>query len=445
MQIKAQLDVDVVALEGEDEVTCLVALEAPTPADLDQRPGETLVVVVDRSGSMARGPLRSVRAALHGLVDRLKPQDSFGVVAFDNHAEIAIPTRPMRDHDVPALHGAISHIHSRGTTDLSAGYLLGLREAAAHPGSTGATVLLLSDGHANQGITEPDLLGDLALKARADRVTSGTIGIGDGYDEKALVAIASAGGGTHRFAFTSDDAQATLGEEAGDILTKSVVNAFLRIRPHDPSLVGRIGTVLDVRAWMEMDSEGRPVMVLPLGDFYAGERREVLLRFEVPAMGALGLTQLATISLEYVALPELESQVVTWPLAVNVVPGDEAAGRVPNPTVTISRLIAESTKVKRLASEAIRRGDTFTATSLMNKQAELLREASAGVPDDAEDAEILKQRLELEAQQATKLARSAVEREAHQATKSFDEDRFMGDFGRNDWDRTLRRRQAREW
>jgi Ca-activated chloride channel family protein len=445
MQIKAQLDVDVVALEGDDEVTCLVALEAPTPADLDQRPGETLVVVVDRSGSMARGPLRSVRAALHGLVDRLKPQDSFGVVAFDQHADIAIPTRPMRDHDVQALHGAINHIRSRGMTDLSAGYLLGLREAAAHPGSTGATVLLLSDGHANQGITEPDLLGDLALKARADRVTSGTIGIGDGYDEKALVAIASAGGGTHRFAFTADDAQATLGEEAGDILTKSVVNVFLRIRPHDPSLASRIGTVLDVRAWVEMDSEGRPVMVLPLGDFYAGERREVLLRFEVPAMGALGLTELATISLEYVALPELESQVVTWPLAVNVVPGDEAAGRVPNPTVTTARLIAESTKVKRHASEAIRRGETNVATSLMQKQAQLLRDAKAAVPDEAEDAETLKLRLELEAEQSEKLARSAMRREARQSTKSFDEDSFMGDFGRNDWDRTLRRRQTRDW
>ena len=445
MQIKAQLDVDVVALEGDDEITCLVALEAPTPADLDQRPGETLVVVVDRSGSMARGPLRSVRAALHGLVDRLKPQDSFGVVQFDDQAQVAIPTRPMRDHDVQALHGAIRRLHTGGMTDLSAGYLLGLREAAAHPGSTGASLLLLSDGHANHGITEPDLLGDLALKARADRVTTGTIGIGDGYDEKALVAIASAGGGTHRFAFTSDDAQATLAEEAGDILTKSVVNAFLRIRPLDPSLVARIGTVLDVRTWVETDSEGRPEIVLPLGDFYAGERREVLIRFEIPAMGALGVTELATFTLEYVALPELESQVITWPVAVNVVPGDEAAGRVSNPTVTTARLIAESTKVKRHASEAIRRGETSVATSLMQKQAQLLRDARAALPDEADDAETLRQRLEMEAEQADRLARSAIHREARQSTKSFDEDSFMGDFGRNDWGRTLRRRQMREW
>ncbi|MGA1701855.1 MAG: vWA domain-containing protein, partial [Candidatus Nanopelagicales bacterium] len=215
MEFTAQLDVDVVALEAEDEVTCLVSLTAPVPEEIADRPGETLIAVVDRSGSMSGGPIEAVRTALHQLVDRLKPQDSFGVVQFDDQAQVAFPTRPMREHGIQALHGAIRRIHTGGMTDLSAGYLLGLREAAAHPGSTGASLLLLSDGHANHGITEPDLLGDLALKARADRVTTGTIGIGDGYDEKALVAIASAGGGTHRFAFTSDDAQATLADEAG--------------------------------------------------------------------------------------------------------------------------------------------------------------------------------------------------------------------------------------
>jgi hypothetical protein len=127
--------------------------------------------------------------------------------------------------------------------------------------------------------------------------------------------------------------------------------------------------------------------------------------------------------------------VITWPVAVNVVPGDEAAGRVADPTVTTARLLAESTKVKRHASEAIRRGETSVATSLMQKQAQLLRDAKAAVPDEADDAETLRQRLELEAEQSDKLARSAIHREARQSTKSFDEDSFMGDFGRNDWGR----------
>ena len=37
MQFTAQLDVDVVALEAEDEVTCLVSLTAPVPEEIADR------------------------------------------------------------------------------------------------------------------------------------------------------------------------------------------------------------------------------------------------------------------------------------------------------------------------------------------------------------------------------------------------------------------------
>jgi hypothetical protein len=57
MQFNAQLDVDVVALEAEDEVTCLVSLTAPVPEEIADRPGEILIAVVDRSGSMSGGPI----------------------------------------------------------------------------------------------------------------------------------------------------------------------------------------------------------------------------------------------------------------------------------------------------------------------------------------------------------------------------------------------------
>ena len=39
MDFTAQLDVDVVALEAEDEVTCLVSLTAPVPDGIADRPG----------------------------------------------------------------------------------------------------------------------------------------------------------------------------------------------------------------------------------------------------------------------------------------------------------------------------------------------------------------------------------------------------------------------
>ena len=68
MEFTAQLDVDVVALEAEDEVTCLVSLTAPVPEEIADRPGETFIAVVDRSGSMSRGPIEGVRTALNQMV-----------------------------------------------------------------------------------------------------------------------------------------------------------------------------------------------------------------------------------------------------------------------------------------------------------------------------------------------------------------------------------------
>ena len=251
MDFTAQLDVDVVALEAEDEVTCLVSLTAPVPDGIADRPGETMIAVVDRSGSMRGGPIAAVRTALHQLVDRLKPQDRFGVVVFDSEALVQVPTHALADHDTTSVHALIEGITPRGQTDLSGGYLLGLSEARRHATETGASVILLSDGHANEGITDPAQLGSVAAKARADGITTTTIGMGQGYDETLLAEVATQGSGSHRFAFTDDDAIAVVSEEAGDLLSKSILNAVARIRPSDPAMVDRIGTLHDVPRWIE--------------------------------------------------------------------------------------------------------------------------------------------------------------------------------------------------
>ena len=445
MQFTAQLDVDVVALEAEDEVTCLVSLTAPVPDGLADRPGETLIAVVDRSGSMSGGPIAAVRTALHQLVDRLKPQDRFGVVVFDSEALVQVPTHAMADHDTTTVHALIEGITPRGQTDLSGGYLLGLSEARRHATETGASVILLSDGHANEGITDPAQLGSVAAKARADGITTTTIGMGQGYDETLLAEVATQGSGSHRFAFTDDDAIAVVSEEAGDLLSKSILNAVARIRPSDPAMVDRIGTLHDVPRWIETDADGVKHLVVPLGDLYAGEERQLLLHFPVPALAALGLHQLAQIAIEYVAMPDLLQQVVTWPVMVNVVPGDEAAGRVPNPTVTSARLLAETTKVKREASEALYAGDTDKAVGLMQAQsqsvADFLGQIDPTVPENAP----IRERLTEEAEQLDRLAKGAQERDRHLAMKSMTEDINLTSRGRDDKERRTRSRNKRDF
>lgn len=442
MKIEAHLDVDVVALEQNDEVTCLVTLEAPVLPEDVKRPGETVVVVVDHSGSMSGAPMEAVRTSLHSLVDRMRPQDSIGIVAFNSQASVHVPCRPIGDHDLGIVHRLIDQLDAYGGTDLSAGYLLGLTEASRHIGATGATVLLLSDGHANQGIVDAEQLGQVAAKAQADRVTSATIGLGAGYDETLLAVIAQSGQGAHRFAYTPDDAVGVLAEEAGDLLSKSVVNAFLRIKPIDPSWIVGIGLLHEIPRWNDVDEVGRPLIVVPLGDLYAGGRREVLVHFDVPAMAQLGAAHVADLVIDYIALPQLEAQTLSWPVAVNVVPGDEASQRIPDPTVVMARLLAEVTGAKQKASDALLSGDSVGAATIVEAQAQRLGQAMITFGADRAD---IKSRLSAEQAQLTKLAKGAREREAMTSRKSFLEDMNLDNRGIVDGERRTRARSKREF
>ena len=82
-----------------------------------------------------------------------------------------------------------------------------LQEARRAAGAAGATLLLISDGHANAGVADPDELDGIAAEARHGVVTS-TLGWGLGYDERLMSAIARGGTGNELFAEESDTAVA---------------------------------------------------------------------------------------------------------------------------------------------------------------------------------------------------------------------------------------------
>ncbi|MFM8352918.1 MAG: vWA domain-containing protein [Actinomycetales bacterium] len=430
-------------MQEDDEVTCLVTFDAPALESSLDRPGEHLILVVDRSGSMSGAPIAAVRASLHSLVDRMKPQDTFGLVAFSETARMTVPTRRIADHDRATVHRLIEDLTPGGSTDLSAGYLLGLSEARRHSGEGGSTVLLLSDGHANAGVKDPEQLAGLAAQARQERITTGTIGLGSGYDERLLAELARSGNGPHRFAATPDDAVAVVAEEAGDLLNKSVINAFLRVRPTNPALISGIGTLHTVPRWLESDEQGRPMVVIPMGDLFAGEHRELLLHFAVPALAELGLHELATLTIDYVAMPALLSQTISWPLAVNVVPGDAAAGRVADPSVMTARLLAEATRAKDEANQALGAGDIDQAEQVMRAEMARLDAGIKGLADCAPAG--LRERLLEEQAQLDRLVRGAREVDALMMQKSLTEDLLLQQRGRDDAVRRTRARNKRDY
>ena len=418
MHLTAHLDIDLLALSTDEELTCLVELTAPTPPELAQRPGQAIVVVLDRSGSMRGEPLDAAKRALIDLVRRLSPQDVFGLVTFDAHVELPVPVGRMSDRDLDGIIVAIAGVEARGSTDLSAGYLMGLREASralaaasAPAGGTageaapaplsGATVIVLSDGHANAGIKDPGQLAEVAAKAQqGSATTTSTLGLGQRYDEVILAALARGGSGEHRYAPDVDAAVAEFAGLVDDLLGKSVTGALLRVLPQS----GLVDTVRVHGALPNWADAGN--VTVNLGDLYGGEERSVLIGLHVPALADLGTATVANLELSYTSLPDLQVHTVDLPVSINVVPGDEALGRVPDARVHIARLLLDADEAKRAAAERLRAGDAGAARSSLADAVERVRHGR----DLAGDDETLKGRIDATVADLEELERSTRER-----------------------------------
>lgn len=353
MLINAHLDVDVLAHETEDQLSVLVELTAPpAPAGPGERTASTLQVVLDRSGSMNGSRLDGAKTALLALIDRLHPTDNFGLVVFDDVVDIVVPAGPLTDK--AAVKQAIAAVDARGGTDLSAGYLRGLQEARRVTGPAGATVLLISDGHANAGITDPATLAGIAAEAHRHGVRTSTLGFGLGYDERIMSTVARGGAGNELFAEEADTAGKLIASEVDSVLAQTAQAASLLIRmsPH----VRSVQVLNELSVTKTADG-----VMAELGSFYADETRKLLLVFDIPAIPAMGLAEVATLEFTYVELPAVKQHTVTVPLHVNVVPGDQAAGRIPDPTVRTELAYLRAQQAKRRASTYLSAGDTDSA------------------------------------------------------------------------------------
>ena len=263
--------------------------------------------------------LDNAKEALIHVVGRLDDRDRFGLVVFDNSAQVVVPAGKVGDLGRDHIVRAIRTVQPGGMTDLSAGYFRGLQEARRVCTEAGATIILVSDGHANSGVTDPTALGKTAAQAATQGISTSSVGIGVGYDDAILDELATGGLGNHGYAHDGDGAAFAISQEIEGLLSKTVQAAHLVITP--TADVHEVEVLNDLPVHTDGDA-----IVVELGDLYAGETRRLSLRFGVPGMGALGLAQIAELAIGFVSLPELKQHTVTIPVQVNVVPADVAAG-----------------------------------------------------------------------------------------------------------------------
>jgi Ca-activated chloride channel homolog len=363
---------ELVAIEHDSVVDLMLELVAPT-VTAPSRPPVALALVVDESGSMGGEKLSTAVRCIRWLADRLGPDDRASLVGFSSQARLVSP--PVAG---PALAAAATSLHPQSTTNLSAGLLIGLQQLETAPGDAVKVLLLLTDGWANEGVTEPSALAALVKGAASRGVRISTIGFGHGFSEDLLTAISDAGRGDAHYAESPEAAPAIFAAELAG-LTQLVAQALsVEVRPN--SEVSQLDALneypaVPVEAGVRFD----------LGDAYAGDTRRLVLRLHVPALDTLGVRRVADLVVRFtsvVGAPEAHRR--TLPVAVNLVSATEASEGHPDLAVVeeVQSLLAD-----RARQEAIRRadaGDVTGSQQLLSAAATALRASPGG------DALILK-------------------------------------------------------
>ncbi len=187
-----------VAADRPGRLDLLLTITSPDlPAESRQRPRPplNLALVIDRSGSMAGRKLSHARKAARFLAQQLTGRDRLAIVSFDDEVTVNVPSSPAGNPQ-PFLE-AINRIHSGGSTALFDGWLEGAKQVAAHLDPAALNrVLLLSDGQANLGLTDARRSPPRWAASPSGGDAPASFGLGDGFDEDLMGAIAGAGDGT---------------------------------------------------------------------------------------------------------------------------------------------------------------------------------------------------------------------------------------------------------
>jgi Ca-activated chloride channel family protein len=281
-----------VLIEKQTQTTLLqIRLEGAdrTPERADRLP-VNLSVVIDRSGSMSGDRMEQAKEAARTVVNMLGSQDIFSLVTYSDEAETLIPATKLTDR--AAALRAIDAIYSDGNTALFAGVSKGLAEVRKFKMRNRVNrVILLSDGQANVGPSNPSELGDLGRSAGRSGIGVTTIGLGLGYNEDLMSQLAMASDGNHAFAENSSDLARIFQQEIGGVL--SVVAQSIEIIIQCPSGVRPI-RILD------QDAEIRGQSVhLNYNQIYGRQNKTLLLEVEVSGKREGQSMELASVQVGY--------------------------------------------------------------------------------------------------------------------------------------------------
>jgi len=306
------------------------------------------------------------------------------LVAFDDRVVTVVEPTAAGD---PTVADAIRHIGAGRSTNLSGGWLKGREHVQSDLGKGVNRVVLLTDGQANQGITDVSQLTGLTRGAASEGVTTTCIGFGAQFNEDLLRGMSDAGGGNYWYVENHDQMGGIFDEEIEGLVALAAQNLEIEVTATHPHVTGV--TCLQSYPVQPIADGAYRVIV---GDLYATAPRHLGLIFLVEDIDELGETQLGEVKLkaDYIVADGIEHTVTTLPVIANLDETDHV-----EPEVERTLLRFEAARAREEAVKQADRGDFEGAASVLRRAGQSLAsyKRDPRVAEEIEDLEVEAQRM----------------------------------------------------
>lgn len=281
------------------------SIKAIAEVPADNRGGEKrqdieLALIIDKSGSMHGEKINSVRETLMLLQKQMGGQDSVSLVTFDTQVKCIMPLTKLKSSlEKERFKRCVEKISSGSSTNLSGGLAEGIKQLKrSEAKNTVRAIILLTDGHANHGISDMDKLARItATDLAGTGISLFTYGYGANHNADALRKLAlSTDGGQYYFIEKVDDVGEAIGDCLGGIMSVVAQNIVLKAtacpgvkicKVHEPT---RKSKVIVPNSCYE----------IRFGDMYSEERRDTIFEVECdPVHHAQTGQELVKFEIEY--------------------------------------------------------------------------------------------------------------------------------------------------
>ena len=367
-------------------------------AAMPSRAALSVHLVLDISGSMSGAAMDNARAAAATLVEKLDPADDFSMVTFSSDAQVLAVDGPIGPQRASVL-TKIRALKADGGTNISAGLDLGYKQAhfaGINPDAV-KIVMLLSDGHANGGDTNPASLSERASRAFQDGIQTSSFGLGADFDAPLMSSIADRGAGGYYYLADSTQIAPALTRELDARLVPVAQAVEVRVRLRPDVVPTRVfgSHVLDGNEAAQVrsqeiaadrnakkkdsiaqdrqdDAGGGMRFFMP--SFSRDDRHAMLITLQLPA----GVGERAVGSVEIRYKDRLTKKNVTEEISVKTryAESDAASAATVNASVAATAQAFSAGDAIWNAAENVDRGDRLGAARVLEERAQLLKRAA---------------------------------------------------------------------